>query len=53
MMSQTEKQTGTMYIGKQAIKCRQLIEHNVRNIFLQRPCSKRGRETSSRLIFAF
>ena len=31
----------------------QLIEYNQRNIFLQKPCRKWGRETSSRSLFVF
>ena len=39
--------------GNQAIKFGQLIEYNKRNIFFQKLCGKRGRETSSRPIFIF
>ena len=36
----------------QTMKFGQLIEHNVKNIFLQKSCRKRGRETSSKpLLF--
>ena len=37
----------------QIAKFRQLIEHNKRNIILQKSCRKWGRETSSRLCFVF
>ena len=38
--------------GNQTMKFGQLIEHNKRNIFLQKLCAKWGRVTSSRpLIF--
>ena len=36
-----------------AIKFGQLIKYCVRNIFLQKSCSKWGRETSSILLFVF
>ena len=37
----------------QTMKLGQLIEHNKRNIFLQKSCRKLGRETSSRPLFNF
>ena len=37
----------------QTMKFGQLIEHNKRNIFHEKPCRKRGRKTSSRLLFVF
>ena len=37
----------------QTMKFGQLIEHNNRNIFLQKSCRKWGRETSSRPLFNF
>ena len=39
--------------NNQTMKFRQLIEDNVRNIFLQKSCKKWGRETSFRLLFVF
>ena len=39
--------------GNQTIKFGQLIEHPKRNIFLEKLCSKWGRETSSRSLFVF
>ena len=35
------------------MKLGQLIEYNNRNIFIQKLCKKRGRETSSRPLFIF
>ena len=37
--------------GKQTMKFGQLIEHNVRNVFLQKSCRKCGMETSFRPLF--
>ena len=37
----------------QAMKFGQLIEYNVKNIFVLKICSKWGRETSSRYLSAF
>ena len=37
--------------GNQAMKSGQLIEHNKRNIFLQKLCEKWDREASSRPLF--
>ena len=39
--------------GNQAMKSGQLIEHNKRNIFLQKLCEKWDREASSRPLFGF
>ena len=39
--------------GNQVTKFVQLIEHNVRNIPLQKLCRKRGRETIMRLFFSY
>ena len=39
--------------GNQTMKFGQLMEYNNRNIFLQKLCRKRGRETSSRPLFVF
>ena len=39
--------------GYQTMKFGQLIEHNKRNIFHQKPCRKRGGKTSSRPLFVF
>ena len=39
--------------GNQTMKSGQLIEHNKKNIFLQKWCEKRGRMTSSRPLFIF
>ena len=36
----------TLSKGNQTMKFSQLIEYNKRNIFLQKLCGKRGRETS-------
>ena len=59
MMSQPGLQTISIYIlpnisqskGKQAMKFDRLIEHNKKNIFLQKLCRKWGRGTSSRPLF--
>ena len=59
MTSQTGKQIITVYIlphisrdkVNQGMKFGQLIEHNMRNIFLEESCRKCGRETSPRLFF--
>ena len=56
--SQTGKQTITVRIlldiskgkGNQAMKFGNLIEYNLRNIFLQKSYKKRNRETSSRSL---
>ena len=39
--------------GNQTMKFGQLIEHNKRNIFLQKLCGKWDRETSSRPLLFF
>ena len=39
--------------GNQTMKLGQLIEYKKRNIFPQKLCGKRGRETSSRPLFIF
>ena len=39
--------------GYQAIEFVQLMKYSVRNIFVQKPIRKSGRETSSRLPFCF
>ena len=39
--------------GNQVMKFGQVIEDNKRNIFLQKPCRKWVRETSSRPFFFF
>ena len=39
--------------GNQTMKFGQLIEYNKKNIFLQKICKKRGRETSPRTLFIF
>ena len=39
--------------GNLAMKFDQLIEHNVRNSFLQKPCRKRDRKISSIPLFVF
>ena len=39
--------------SNQTMKFGQLIECNKRNIFLQKLCRKRGRDTSSRPLFYF
>ena len=39
--------------GNQTMKFGQLIEHNKRNIFLQKLCRKLGKETSSGTLFIF
>ena len=56
MTSQPRLQTIAIHIlhnilqskGNQTMKFGQLIEHNKRNIFLQKLCRKRGTETSYR-----
>ena len=56
MMSQAGYQTIIIHIlpnisrdkGNQTIKFGQLIECNLRNIFLEKPCTKYGGETSPR-----
>ena len=61
MMSQPGKQVITIHIlpniswnkGKQTIKFTQLIEDNMRNIFLQKSHRKWGKETSSRPLYDF
>ena len=61
MTSQTGKQIITISIfpnisrsnGKQGVKCGQLIEFNLRNIFLQKSCRKSGREISSGVFLFF
>ena len=37
----------------QAMKFGQLIKYTATNIFVQKPCRKWGRETSSRTLFVF
>ena len=37
----------------QTMKFGELIEYNKRNMFLQKSCRERGRETSSRPLFVF
>ena len=39
--------------GNQTMKLGQLIEHNKRNVFLQKWCRKWGKETSSRPLYFF
>ena len=59
MTSKTGKQIIAVYIlpnillpkGNQTIKFGQLIEHYVRNIFLEKSCTKCGGETSLRSLF--
>ena len=59
MTSQPGQQTIPIHIlpntsrsnGKQVMKFGQVIEDNKRNIFLQKPCRKWVRETSSRPLF--
>ena len=59
--SQTGQQIITIHIlpiisrrkDNQAVKFSQLIEYNVRNIFLQKSFRKWGRETSSRPLLLF
>ena len=59
MTTQPGQQTVAMHVlpsisqskGNQTIKCGQLIEYNKRNVFLQKSCRKRGRETNSRKSF--
>ena len=61
MMSQAGTQTITLYLlpdiseskDNQTMEFGQLIEHNVRNIFLRKSCRKWGGETSSRPIYDF
>ena len=61
MTSQSGQQIITMHIlsnisrskDNKTVKFGQLIEYNQRNIFLQKPCRKWGRETSSRSLFVF
>ena len=61
MTSQSGKQIITIHIlpnisrnkGNQTTKFGQLIEHNLRNIFLRKLCRKCGRKTNSRRLFAF
>ena len=61
MMSQTGAQTITIYIlseyskskGNQKMKFDQLIKYSMRNILLQKPWRKWGRETNSRHLFVF
>ena len=56
MMSQPGKQTIAIHIfpnissskSNQTIKFGQLIEYNLRNIFLEKSCTKYGGETSPR-----
>ena len=56
MTSQPGQQTIVIYIlpnisrrkGNQTIKFGQLVEYNTRNIFLEKSCTKCGRETSLR-----
>ena len=61
MTSQPSQQTIVIHIltnisqskGKQTMKFGQLIEYNKRNIFLQKLCGKRGRETCPRPLLCF
>ena len=61
MTSQSGKQIITIHIlpnisrnkGNQTTKFGQLIEHNLRNIFLRKLCRKCGRKTNSRRLFGF
>ena len=46
MMSQTGQQTRCK--GNQTMKFGQLIDQNMRNIFLEKSCTKYGGETSPR-----
>ena len=39
--------------GNQTMKLGQVIENDKRNVFLQKSCRKRARETSSRFNFVF
>ena len=58
MTSQPGKQTIAIYIlsstsrskGNQTMKFGQLTEYNMRNIFLEKPCTKCGEETIPRLF---
>ena len=59
MMSQPGLQTIAIHVlpnisqnkGNQTMKFGQQIEYNKRNIFYQKLCRKRGKETSSRPLF--
>ena len=59
MASQPEKQIIIIHIfpniskskDNETTKFDQLKEYNVRNVFLQTSCRKKGRETSSRPLF--
>ena len=59
MMSQARQKTITIKIlpnisrskDKEGIKFGQLIEYNLKKIFLQKSCRKWGRETRSRPLF--
>ena len=61
MMSQPGLQAVAIHIlpnisqskGNQTMKFGQLIEYNERNIFHQKWCRKKGKETSSRPLFIF
>ena len=61
MVSQPVQQTITIHIlpnvsrikGNETMKFAQVIEYSKKNVFLQKSCKKRGRETSSRSLFAF
>ena len=58
MTSQPGLQTIAIHLlpqskGNQTMKFGQLIEYNMKNIFLQKLCGKWGRETSSRTLFIF
>ena len=61
MASQPRLQTIAIHIllnlsqnkGNQTIKFGQLVEYNKRNIFFQKICKKRDRETSSKHFFIF
>ena len=57
MMSQTGQQIITIHIlpniSNKFVKFDKLRKYGVRNIFLQKLCSKLGREISFRLLFAF
>ena len=61
MTSQPGKETTPIHIlpnisrskNNQTMKSGQIIENNHINVFLQRSCRKRGRQTNSRPLFVF
>ena len=57
MVSQPVQQTITIHIlpnvSRITMKFAEVIEYSKKNVFLQKSCKKRGRETSSRRLFAF